>query len=177
MEKTERIDRGIYSCSAQIRKKYTNPKWALTVSVIGLALIFFYWYVPGVSEHVLLAEWILTLGVCGLLTAVTLLFFYLFGDCAKPFYIPTGQPMERTELYFDDAEAEKVKRLAEAGDFNAVSRVPRSYRPGYMLVIYRSSDRQLVCSQLIDCNGVSSHPVTPIGVFEKGHFTFSESLL
>ena len=56
----------------------------------------------------------MTVGVIALLTVI---FFYLFGDCRRPYYKPDGSLIERKEFFFDSFQRDTIIRMVKGGIF------------------------------------------------------------
>lgn len=177
MKKTKVIDKGIYSCSPEIGKKYANPFWGIVMSVIGIALMTAYFTSPAIRGNAAASGWVLGLGVCGLLVAVTLVLYYLVGDSKRPLYKPTKSVMERYERYYDGDNAHTAAEHLLDGNFTAIARLPRAHQPLYLLVMYRSEGGGLLAAQMVDATGVSPRAMCEIELFEKGAYELPESLI
>lgn len=178
MKKIKVIDRGgIYACSPDIKKKYANPFWGLVMSAIGAGLVVLWFLSPAIRANGAASGWILGLGVCGLLVAVTLVCYYLFGDCKKPYYKPSKSVMDRYEHYYDAENSRKAAEYLMDGDFAAIARLPRAHQPLHMLVMYRSEGGEFLAAQMVDATGVAPHAMGEIEIFEKGAYDMPATLI
>lgn len=91
----KKIDKAIYGCSKNIKRKYTNSlKGIIAGAVCSAALLI------NVSS-VWLNALVLTIGWTGVAILASVALYYLVGDCCRPVYRPTGEVMKRNETYYE----------------------------------------------------------------------------
>lgn len=157
----KKIDKEIYRCSKQIKRKYTNSlKWIIAGAVCCVALIIN-------IESVWLNALFMTIGWTGVAILVSVALFYLVGDCCRPVYRPSGEEMVRKEIYFECGQMPLLKTLLENKNLAAIESQPRSFTPNILFVTYSESSGKLICAQLLDNSGASPRPISEIAIIEN----------
>ncbi len=158
----KRIDKEIYRCSKDIKRRYTNSwKW-IVAGVLCSAMLLF-----GV-ENIWLNALLLTVGWSGAAILLSIVLYYLVGDSCRPIHKPTGEIMERSELYFEASQVATIKALMESGNLATIENMPRSFSPDYLFVKYVNKSGSMVCAQLLENSGTTLKPITKVAVVSRG---------
>lgn len=157
----KKIDKAIYGCSKNIKRKYTNSlKWIIAGAVCSAALLI------NISS-VWLNALVLTIGWTGVAILASVALYYLVGDCCRPVYRPTGEVMKRNETYYELSQVPLLLTHLENKNLAAIESQPRSFSPHVLFVTYTESSGAMTCAQLLDNTGAGPRPLSEITVIEK----------
>lgn len=157
----KRIDKEIFHCSKQIKRKYSNSwSWLLAGVVCSATLLIG-------TEAAWLAAITSTIGWIGVAILVSVGLYYLVGDCCRPLYLPTDEVMTRREVYFEQSQLPTLLRLLENKNLSAIESQPRSFTPELLFVTYSTTSGTLTCAQLLDNSGPAPRPISKIVSIDK----------
>ncbi len=158
----KRIDKEICRCSKDIRRRYTKSwKWIVAGVMCSAVLLF-------EVEYLWLNALLLTVGWSGVAILLTIVLYYLVGDCCRPIHRPSGEMLERSELYFEESQILNIKALLDRGDLASIEKMPRSFTPDYLYVKYANKSGSIVCAQLFENSGMAPKPITEVAVVSRG---------
>ena len=152
--KNKSIDREIYALSEDVVKKYRFLTAAFVLSLVGLLCYF----LMGMAGEGALGEFFLFMVMMGVVALGIFVCYYLFGDCCYPFYKPTGQPLERTETFFDESQKAKLENCLEKSDWEAIAQLDKTNYSSLMLVRYATEDEHVFAMQLFESKGGDWRP-------------------
>lgn len=156
----KRIDKEIFHCSKQIKRKYSNSwSWLLAGAICSTALLIN-------AEATWLSATTATIGWSGIAILVSIGLYYLVGDCCRPIYLPTDEVMTRREIYFEQSQVPLLLRLLDNKNLSAIENQPRSFTPEVLFVTYSTQSGTLTCAQLLDNSGPAPKPLSKVTKIE-----------
>ena len=166
MSKKENIDKQIYRLSQNIGKNYLPLYGGYACCLAGIiAFLIFKNLNPTAPQW--LAELLVGIIAIGALSLLTVLCYYLFGDCCRPYYKPDYCPIERDELFFDADSRGRVIRMVCDGEVESLKQVPTSTRADIVVVLYSDVNQKIIAMQAFYNEAGRLTPATSIYYNEK----------
>lgn len=163
-KQTKNIDNAIYELP-EIGKRPKSILWAWICVPIGAGGFFLSRTFPeagaGMSS---LFTGMLVIGVFGLLTIVL---YYLVGDCCTPYCRPARKLLERESFFYAENERDELMKTFENKDIDAMDKVKRSAAPDYTLVRYSDKDEKIFYMQILKNEDGKNVPVSEIVKVER----------
>lgn len=169
------IDEMIYSISSDtiVGRRY-NPLLGIIITAIGAAMFFVNSFIEPFASNLEMHQWMMMGAICVLVVGATMVAYWLFGDSTHPYYKPSSEKMQRTELSFDKVDLNRIVALVEAGDFKALESIPRSNSSSVLVIIYATDSDSVAVAQVQEYIPHEYHPVTDILIFKQGEFKSSQ---
>lgn len=105
--------------------------------------------------------------LAGAIAFLTVLCYYLFGDCHRPWYKPDCSPIERTKHFFDSEQRDNVVKAVQNGEYETLMLLPSSTRADLIAIIYCDANKRIIAMQAFEDMAGSHLPITKIYFKEK----------
>lgn len=169
------IDEVLYSISPeQIVGRRYNPMLGIVIVVVAAAAMLSANFIEPFASDRDLFQYLMMVGFMVLITGITMICYWLFGDSVHPYYAPTNERLTRTDLSFNIADANRVEKLVAAGDFKALESLPRSAASGLIVVIYTVASGKFAMAQTLEYVPHEYQPISDPHLFEEGEFVAGE---
>lgn len=167
MSKRENIDKQIYRLSPNIGKRYLPLYGGYACILIGGIALLVYTGIGDMQQHRTLGELLAVIIFTGATALLTVLCYYLFGDCRRPCYKPDRSPIERTEHFFDSEQRDNVVKAVQNGEYETLMLLPSSTRADLIAIIYCDANKRIIAMQAFEDMAGSHLPITKIYFKEK----------
>ena len=161
------IDKHIYTVSSDIKKSYKHLTWAFICILLGAIALWLYVSYESIAQHEVWSGLMLMIIFAGVFSLVTLICYYIFGDCYSPYYKPTKEWLNREEVYFSSSNIDKIKQSIDEKNIPALSNFPKSIVPQVVVVKYSNDKESVMAIQAFDNADGVMQPVTDIVVCSK----------
>lgn len=166
MSKKGNIDKQIYRLSPNIGKHYLPLYGGYACIVAGGTALLVYKCLNDM-QHQILNEMLSVIIFTGAIAFLTVLCYYLFGDCHRPWYKPDCSPIERTEHFFDSEQRDNVVKAVQNGEYETLMLLPSSTRADLIAIIYCDANKRIIAMQAFEDMAGSHLPITKIYFKEK----------
>ena len=167
MSKRENIDKQIYRLSPNIGKRYLPLYGGYACILIGGITLLVYTGIGDMQQHRTLGELLAVIIFTGATALLTVLCYYLFGDCRRPCYKPDRSPIEREELLYDSEQRNIIVKMVKNGDTEALMQLPTSTRADLIVILYNDAKKRITAMQAFENVTGEPIPITEIIFNEK----------
>lgn len=155
----EHINKAIYSLP-DIRHAI-KPLWsAWALVAIGAVCALFLFFKDNISPNSTTA--LASIILIGAAALITLICFYSFGDCHRPYHRQLHRRLEPTYSYYAASVRQQLIDALQQHDEKALNAVKKSANPELILVRYSDPDDSIFFSQLLQVDGGKEIPLTDI---------------
>ena len=167
MENIKHIDEAIYELGpGKVIKKKRNIIPSLALLLIGAAMIAVA-LMPLVKNIENLFFGLIFMGCVFAATGLVLLLIALLGSGGRPYYVPTGEFLKRTETYYDTQHLSKVRECVGKGDFKRLAEIDGGMGTAVMVVMYRGKKTGVTICQILTYIPHNYEPAEAMLIFEK----------
>lgn len=161
------IDKQIYRLSPHIRRHYLPLYGGYICTLVGVLAATLYFSIGNISGRQALSEFIIALIALGIIAFLIVVFYYLVGDCCRPYYRPDHSLIERTEGYYDNSQRSAIVTMVKNGDADALQELPKSVQAQLIAVCYRDAGGHITAMQAFENDEGRLTPITDICFVEK----------
>ncbi len=170
------IDNTIFEIN-NIVKRRKSPVGAILWLIAGIAILVAKYNVEAISSSANLSSAAILMGSLVLIVGITkLVMVYASKSGVVPVYKPTGEKLERYEMFFDASLRDKISGLVDAGDFDKLLALPRSDSAAVLVVIYKTAGGDVLLAQVLEFVPHYHQPVTETLYFAKESYKLSSVL-
>lgn len=167
MESIKHIDEAIFDLGEQtIVKKRKSIVAAVIVLAIGIAMVVAS-MTPVVAANENLHAGVMFLGWTLLVAGVVWALTTFFGSGGRVYYLPTGEYLKRTEMFYDAEHFGVVAECVRNGDFSKLAQIEGGAGASVMVVFYQGRKGGVTICQLFRYVPHSYEPESEMLVFEK----------
>lgn len=166
------IDEAIYELGPdKVIKKRKSVLPALIVLVVGAVMVAAS-FMPEVKASENLYTALVFMGWTVVAAGVVWALIVLLGGTGRPYYVPTGEFLKRTEMYYDPQHLGKVREHVSKGDFKKLAAIEGGMGTVVMVVLYQGKKTGSTICQVLTYIPHNYEPADPMLVFEKSGSEF-----
>lgn len=169
MSKQENIDKQIYRLSPNIGKHYLPLYGGYACILAGGIALLVYVCIGDMQQRQTLSELLAAIIFTAAAALLTVLCYYLFGDCRRPCYKPDRSIIEREERFDDLEQLDSIVKMVQNGEAEKLMQLPSSTRADLIVIIYSDGEKRLTAMQAFENETGAPCPVTEIYFNEKKH--------
>lgn len=141
------IDEAVFELQ-DIKRGKKSISGALCAIVVGIAMVAACYLMPQGDAGANIASTLLLLGGVLAVGGIVVAAVRLGSKNGAPYYVPTGKPLKRCEVFYDEKSVPRVMECLRTGDLKALRDIPKGDNSAVILVCYWDKDGQIAVCQL-----------------------------